>query len=1023
MPIATSFPRPDPRARSCNRARGRSWTDPFLLAALGIGALLLLSGLGDRALWTDEAETALLARNILRFDVPRAFDGVNYVSQRVVAGREDFDERGIWVLSPWLQLYWAAGSFAVLGESAATARLPFAAVGLACIWLLHRLASDVFGDRRVARLAALLLVACVPFVLHARQARYYPLVAFLGTAAVSAYLRLLERRPRAALWLVLALGLLFHASYAAWVPIVAGLAIHAALFARSRIELGRAAAIGAGVLALVGPWAFFARIDRSSSLIDPSYFAFNALNYAITLNQYVLPLAWIAVTWALARLAPRDAAPRGRALPQPFVGVVLCLVATSLLFASANTNWFFRYVIQLVPVLVLVHAALLVRVADRVVDHFGARAGRFALVALVPLVTLTTLPALIAFPLLRPLEARTARERWADDPLLRRPRAALASPLSELFDLAHELTYPVRGPDSAIAAFLTAHADPNDLVFADYGDLPIAFSTGLTVRGASQGVPYLGKPDWIVSRGFEASGQPLARFAVERGYVTHVLDVADTRWENQPDPYAHRYRTVPAGTSRHPPIVVYERPRESKSPETLTLGVPRGPLPAARRDGPPNVLLVSLDGVRADHVIDTAEVYVGPTRLGALAASGTLFTQCRSTATGTAAAAASLLTGRTPSELGRPGPARACRPGVPTLAEQLRASGYETAAVVPNLTLPVELDLAAGFDRWLGPPPGGVRRADFAVAREARHWLLSRDGTRPWFLWVHLGAASGPYRTTINPFGSLAPFSARVIGSAAIDATPLTLLDHNGGTGGVPAYQQLRGAATAGRYHNMHGVLTLVGDFFAGELVDTLGVIGADDATVVAMVGTHGESLGERGVFFDHGENLDDSVLHVPCIVRVPDAVPAVVDAPVSILDVAPTLAALAGVPAPPETSGRDLSAACRGGAVELGGRSGTPAELYPPQGAGELLAVSGRRYRVELDAGGAQRAFDLSAPEAPPIDPATRDDAELRALAAELEALRARAPAQPGPAIALTPERRAGLVMLGYAEERLDRE
>ena len=199
--------------------------DPFLAGALALGALLLFANLGDRALWTDEAETALLARNVLRFGLPQAFDGVNYVSQSVVAGREDFDAHGVWVLSPWLQLYWAAASFAAFGASATSARAPFAAVGLAAVWMTWRLAWIALRDRRVARLAAWLLVSCVPFLLHARQARYYALVAFLAPAAIAAYLAVLERRPRAAIALVLSLALLFHASYVAWVPVAAGVPV------------------------------------------------------------------------------------------------------------------------------------------------------------------------------------------------------------------------------------------------------------------------------------------------------------------------------------------------------------------------------------------------------------------------------------------------------------------------------------------------------------------------------------------------------------------------------------------------------------------------------------------------------------------------------------------------------------------------------------------------------------------------------------------------------------------------------
>jgi hypothetical protein len=93
---------------------------------------------------------------------------------------------------------------------------------------------------------------------------------------------------------------------------------------------------------------------------------------------------------------------------------------------------------------------------------------------------------------------------------------------------------------------------------------------------------------------------------------------------------------------------------------------------------------------------------------------------------------------------------------------------------------------------------------------------------------------------------------------------------------------------------------------------------------------------------------------------------------------------------------------------------------LDPPQGAEALLAFSGRRYRVERDATGAVRTVELSHPASQIGDAAAEADAERAALLGELERIDARAPANPGPPISLTPERRAALVSLGYVAERL---
>ena len=552
--------------------------DPFLLLVLALGAVFLLTNLGATSLWTDEAETACLARNILRFGVPKAFDGVNYVSQRVVAGREDFNDSLVWVLSPWLQLYVAAASFGALGVGNLAARLPFALVGIANLWMVYRLAMVIFADRRIARLAALLLVFCIPFLLHMRQGRYYALVVFLTMAVVWAYLRLLEGRRGSAALLVSSIALLFHSNYGVCLPAVAALGVHAALFARSRIHLGEALTVGAGVLALTAPFALYAQIYRTSSLLDLRYFRFNLLNFLITINNYVLPFSLALVVSALRFAARRSPPPPSVAavvsVSRPGVALVLLIVAATLLSASMSANYFFRYAINLVPLLVLIHAALWIELADRVGARFGSRVGKTLLWALVPITLFTTLTAQPVFPLLRALESRAPREPWADDPLLRRPRAEYARLSSEIFDFLYEITHPFRGPDSAIADFLNSHAQPGDVVAVQYGDVPLIFSTGLTVRGPNQGVPFPREPDWIVPRAFE-SPTSLTRFAREHGYREYVLDVADTFWENQPDPYSHKFRSEPVGkpgAGGYPPIVVYGRSR--RAPDAGGAGAP-----------------------------------------------------------------------------------------------------------------------------------------------------------------------------------------------------------------------------------------------------------------------------------------------------------------------------------------------------------------------------------------------------------------------------------------------------------------
>src|SRR5260370_33357133 len=101
-----------------------------------IGAGLIFTNLGSGYLWADEGDTAVLASNILKFGVPRAWDGVTFMDS-------DFGARVnndlVMVSSPWLQYYLAAESFWPLGEKSFAARFLYAFAGLITFLLIYRL--------------------------------------------------------------------------------------------------------------------------------------------------------------------------------------------------------------------------------------------------------------------------------------------------------------------------------------------------------------------------------------------------------------------------------------------------------------------------------------------------------------------------------------------------------------------------------------------------------------------------------------------------------------------------------------------------------------------------------------------------------------------------------------------------------------------------------------------------------------------------------------------------------------------
>ncbi len=546
------------------RAPARQRPDWVLLFVLVAGAWLLLANLGETYLWTDECEAACLAESILEHGLPLAFDGRNYTTQWVVAKREDFNDDLVWVLSPWLQLYVCAGSFALFGVSTFAARLPFALAGLACLPMIYALARRVTGDRRVARAAALLLLTCIPFLLHSRQARYYPVAMFATLWAVHAYVGVLERRRFSTPQLVAAVAVLFHSNYGLCVPLVGALCLHAPFYAFGRVRLWQVGVVPLAIGALTLPWAIYAKIHRTASRFDLSEYFHHLYNYLFAVNRWALPLPLVLVVLVLLALGWRS---KRISLARPGVGASALAGVVGVVFVSTNVGLFTRYVVNVIPLFVFLCALLIVWLADCLRERMGARAGALAL-ALVPLSMFTTVLAWPAASLLAGLASSAPHKVYMDNEGVRRPLAHFTGAGHEIFDLFHELTHDYDGPLEGVSDFLRRNARSEHTVFIDYGDLPLSFYTDLKVRGGLQGIPYHGRPEWIVSRSNRVgvAVNELREFAAAEGYVPIVLPLhPDTRWENREDPFAHFYRTPPVGSVAqvedgvYPPVLLYKR--------------------------------------------------------------------------------------------------------------------------------------------------------------------------------------------------------------------------------------------------------------------------------------------------------------------------------------------------------------------------------------------------------------------------------------------------------------------------------
>jgi arylsulfatase A-like enzyme len=425
--------------------------------------------------------------------------------------------------------------------------------------------------------------------------------------------------------------------------------------------------------------------------------------------------------------------------------------------------------------------------------------------------------------------------------------------------------------------------------------------------------------------------------------------------------------------------------RSSAQPVTLQrLVLTRRRAPAVAR---PNVLLVVLDALRADHLHAFGYERDTAPWLERLGEHSAVFTRAFAQAPMTIASVPSLLTGTYPP-VHRVTTTQGLGPDLPTLAEVLGAHGYATVAFSASPFVVAQFGLARGFAEFfplVATVPKRARGVDDVVRAETmlsavQAWL-AHSSPAPWFMYLHFLQPHAPYAPPPpyrGSLGSVDGFDGR--------EDELTLAERHG----PAAAATLRRAAIDRYDENIRYV-----DGALGRLLRQLALLGELEQTVVVVTADHGEQFLEHSRFGHPSSSLYEESIHVPLIIREPGGAAARIDALVESIDVPSTILELAGI-APPLGQGRSLVPLLRGStpspewAVFSFGRTEPEADGGP---ASDIETVrTGDRKLVRSPA--AVELYDLdSDPEEQRNLAADRADV-VGALTAELAAARAVFPA-----------------------------
>ncbi len=200
-----------------------------LLLILLLSCFLIFSGLTNRALWRDEAGTAIIGENVLKYGVPTVFDGKNLV----VTGYNDFNKDYISTKPP-LQYYLIAGSFLIFGTNTFAARLPFAIMGVLTVFITYFVALKLTSNRKIALTSAFLLAISVFFIMHSRNARYYSMSAFFSVLSTYFYLNFIKEK-KDKFKLIISCSLLFYTLPPVFLALMISFSIHYLLTLKKNI--------------------------------------------------------------------------------------------------------------------------------------------------------------------------------------------------------------------------------------------------------------------------------------------------------------------------------------------------------------------------------------------------------------------------------------------------------------------------------------------------------------------------------------------------------------------------------------------------------------------------------------------------------------------------------------------------------------------------------------------------------------------------------------------------------------------
>jgi hypothetical protein len=485
--------------------------------------------LDNRILWADEAEVALLSRNILKHGYPNGYDGEYLVYNN--PGEEVnallYKDNYVWRWHPWMMHYLTAFSFILFGINIFAARLPFAIFGLLSLILLYYFTIKLTNNKKLATLSTTLLALFVPFYLYSRQSRYYSIVMFFALLTLYSYIKLINNEKNSTIWFILSSTSLFYTNYFPFFSIYSAVILHSLIFHFNKKTIKKLIISSISVAAFTLPWFLYASIASKSYEFSINHLLLGITHISSYIILYIFPALFI---FFLPRILFFKDKNKKIKLNRNYWLLTFPILSFILLVNFAPYDLpSFRSITFLFPIFTILNAKVILNIKEK---H-----KHIAIIVLL-LFILTNFLFVLPFkifetPILNNLEKDSETYLFIKDNFRIR---------YFLFDYLYEITHDYNSPTKKIANYLKENSNKDDKILTNTAEMFIVFDTSLLPAKKNE------TPNWIIPRkangiwtGEKKYNEVIGR--IDKRYEKIIINSTDYIYPlDTPHPRVHRFK-------------------------------------------------------------------------------------------------------------------------------------------------------------------------------------------------------------------------------------------------------------------------------------------------------------------------------------------------------------------------------------------------------------------------------------------------------------------------------------------------